>query len=230
MVDSEITFPEVSSDTIDFAKKQCLRVLNDSQTPCRIRQYYDADTNYAGSTFAALEPNASGKITATDLLAVTTLSVDIPVLAVRRILEDEVVQNELRDALKSLPSCSLEDTVEHDFRAMGAFYDLVKLLLVKADTKSSNAWVTASKIAARKRPDLFPVRDNVVCKLLGINRLGDRARDWVVFRELMRDEDVRSALNATVSNAKAVEDERAVRFDLQPLRQLDVALWTAESK
>lgn len=223
-------FPTVSVDAIDFAKRQCLLVLKDDRTPERVRQYYDAKTNYAGATFAGLEPNASDEITATDLLAVTTLSVDIPVLAVRRILENEAIQNELREKLESLPSCSLENTVERDFPAMEEFYDLVKSLLVKADTKSSNAWVTASKITARKRPTLFPVRDNVVCKLLGINRLGDRAKDWVVFRELMRDEEIRAVLSSTVSKAEAVKDERVVRFDVEPLRQLDVALWTAESK
>ncbi|WP_169252589.1 DUF6308 family protein [Brevibacterium sp. 'Marine'] len=230
MADIDSAFPEVSSDTIDFAKSKCLLVLRDDLTPGRVRRYYDANTNYAGSTFAGLEPNVSDTITATDLLAVTTLSVDIPVLAVRRILEDEATQNELRVALGSLPTCSLEDTVEHDFPAMQVFYDLVKSLLARADTKSSNAWVTASKITARKRPGLFPVRDNVVCKLLGIDRLGDRAKDWIVFRELMRDKEVRAALTATVSKAEALKDERVVRFDVQPLRQLDVALWTAESK
>lgn len=230
MVGIESAFPEVSPDTIDFAKNKCLDVLNDERTPERVRKYYDADTNYAGVTFAGLEPNASDEITATDLLAVTTLSVDIPVLAVRRILENEAIQNELREKLESLPGCKLENTVERDLPAMEAFYDLVKSLLVKADTKSSNAWVTASKITARKRPALFPVRDNVVCKLLGINRLGDRAKDWVVFRELMRDEEIRAVLSSTVSKAEAVKDERVVRFDVEPLRQLDVALWTAESK
>lgn len=119
MVDIDSTVPEVSSDTIDFAKRQSLLVLKDDSTPERVRRYYDAKTNYAGFTFAGLEPNASDEITATDLLAVTTLSVDIPVLAVRRILEDEATQNELREALKSLPNCSLEDTADQDFPEIG---------------------------------------------------------------------------------------------------------------
>lgn len=113
---------------------------------------------------------------------------------------------------------------------MERFYDLVKSLLAKADTKSSNPWVTASKIVARKRPKLYPVRDRVVCDFLGISRLNDRAKDWVVFRELMRDEEIRAALSASMSKAEALKDERVVRFDVEPLRQLDVVLWTAESK
>ncbi|WCE38830.1 DUF6308 family protein [Brevibacterium sp. BDJS002] len=230
MVNSGSAFPTVSSDTLDFAKKQCLHVLNNDLTPERVRKYYDVDTNYAGATFAGLKPNAAGEITDTDLLAVTTLSVDIPVLAVRRILEDNAIQSKIHGALEALAACALEDTVAQSFPSMEAFYDLVKSLLAKADTKSSNPWVTASKIAARKRPDLFPVRDRVVCKLLGIHRHGDRAKDWVVYRELMRDEEVRSALSAAVAKAEAVEDQREVNFDLEPLRQLDVALWSAASK
>lgn len=35
---------------------------------------------------------------------------------------------------------------------------------------NSNRWVTAAKICARKRPRLFPVRDNMVCSLLADGR------------------------------------------------------------
>lgn len=223
-------FPEVSPMTVHFAKEQCLLVLNDGKTPDRMRQYYDVDTNYAGATFAGLAPNSSGAITATDLLAVTTLSVEIPVLAIRRVLEANDIQDKLRVALESLPGRSLEETNEQDFPSMEKFYDLIKSLLVKADTKRSNPWVTASKIVARKRPDLFPVRDSVVCKFLGISRLGDRAKDWLVFRELMRDEEIRTALSAAVYKADTAKDERKVCFDSEPMRQLDVALWTAAKK
>ena len=55
-------FPTVSVDAIDFAKRQCLLVLKDDRTPERVRQYYDAKTNYAGATFAGLEPNASDEM------------------------------------------------------------------------------------------------------------------------------------------------------------------------
>ena len=48
MVGIESAFPEVSPDTIDFAKNKCLDVLNDERTPERVRKYYDADTNCLG--------------------------------------------------------------------------------------------------------------------------------------------------------------------------------------
>lgn len=157
----------------------------------------------------------------------TTLSVDIPVLAVRRFLENDDLKSSIGDTLRALPQRALEETVESDLIAMAAFYDLVKISLAKADAQSSNPWVTSSKIAARKRPDLFPVRDNVVCKFLGIDRLGDRVKDWVVFRELMRDETIRAELERAVAEAKDLNTDGRAVFDMEPLRLLDVVLWTA---
>ena len=46
----------------------------------------------------------------------------------------------------------------------------------------------------------------------------------------MRDDEVRSALSDAVAKAEAIRDERVVKFDAEPLRQLDVALWSAASK
>ena len=135
MTIQENAFPTVSSKTVNFAKQQCMHVLTDSETPDRIRSYYDVETNYAGATFAGLDPNPSDAITATDLLAVTTLSVDIPVLAIRRVLESKETQCELRDALRSLPKCSLEETTKQDFPSMERFYDLVKSLLARSDVQ-----------------------------------------------------------------------------------------------
>ena len=93
---------------------------------------------------------------------------------------------------------------------------------------SSNPWVTSSKVVARKRPDLFPVRDNVVCKYLGIDRLGDRAKDsGPSFAQLMRDEAVRSELDGVKAKVNELNVENRSVLDKEPLRLLDVILWTA---
>lgn len=224
---SENEFPVVHESTIATAKAQVLAALRDPKSPERVLQYFDPQTNYAGATFAGLEPKDTSAITATDLLAVTTLAVDIPVLAVRRFLEDDNLKSSIGTALNALPQHALEETTESDFSAMADFYDLVKASLAKAESLSSNPWVTSSKVVARKRPDLFPVRDNVVCKYLGIDRLGDRAKDWVVFRELMRDEAVRSELDGVVVKVNELNVENRSVLDKEPLRLLDVVLWTA---
>lgn len=220
-------FLVVQDSIVDAAKERALTALRDPKSPERVLQYFDPQTNYAGATFAGLEPHDPSAITATDLLAVTTLSVDIPVLAIRRFLEDDNFKSSIAAALKALPAHALDETSGSDFSAMADFYDLVKASLAKAESMSSNPWVTSSKVVARKRPDLFPVRDNVVCKYLGIDRLGDRAKDWVVFRELMRDEAVRSELDGVKAKVNELNVENRSVLDKEPLRLLDVILWTA---
>ncbi|MBC9820523.1 DUF6308 family protein [Terrabacter sp. MAHUQ-38] len=86
----------------------------------------------------------------------------------------------------------------------------------------------ASKFCARKRPDLFPVRDRVVCRLLGIERSGNARVDWMVFRHLISDPDVRQAIHAVVGELEREGDDR-VELDTEPLRLLDAALWTKVS-
>jgi hypothetical protein len=49
---------------------------------------------------------------------------------------------------------------------MEAVYSPVKQALGNPEVKRTNPWVTASKLCARKRPHLFPVREKVVCTLL----------------------------------------------------------------
>ena len=222
---TEQAFPEVSDTVIDHARGQALKALQDSGTPKRVAQFYNPETNYAGATFAQLEPRDQTAVTAADLLATTTLSVDIPPRAIRRFLEDPDTSSHLSTALSGLPSSGLEETTVEDFGAMCSFYDLVKESLARAGTKTSNPWVTASKITARKRPDLFPVRDSVVCKFLGINRLGDRAKDWMVFRSLLRDEEVTTRLDQLPELTQNEHPSGTLPLDSQRLRLLDAVLW-----
>jgi Family of unknown function (DUF6308) len=87
-----------------------------------------------------------------------------------------------------------------------------------------NPWVTASKLCARKRPDLFPVRDNVVCGYLGILRAGGYQVDWQVFRHLIQSREVVSRLDELVSEAQADPDVNVGSVNNR-LRHLDVVLW-----
>jgi hypothetical protein len=55
---------------------------------------------------------------------------------------------------------------------MWELHDLFRTLLA-TDTTDSNRWVFAAKLCARKRPNLFPVRDSQVCGYLsGYKALG----------------------------------------------------------
>lgn len=223
MTDCE--FPSVKNAILDFARTQTLTALQDSGTPKRLAEFYDPEGNYAGATFTQLEPREPNRITGTDLLATGTLSVTTPPRAVRRFLEEPQTMSELSRLLEALPAVKLEETTAQDFGAMSEFYDLVKESLAKAGTKFPNAWVTASKIAARKRPELFPVRDSKVCELLGIQKLGDREKDWYVFRELMLDSEIQGLLSGLPEQVQTAAGEAPLRLEPAPLRLLDAVLW-----
>jgi hypothetical protein len=88
-------------------------------------------------------------------------------------------------------------------------------------TLGSDPWVTASKLYARKRPALFPVRDKLVRDLLDLTRHTNYEVDWQIFRAIMADSDITSALRDLAEKAR----DGAVHLDTYPLRWLDVFLW-----
>ncbi len=121
-----------------------------------MRTYYDEAGNYAGSTFCNLEPNDPWHVTAADLFATTLLNVEIAPRATRMVLSDEV-RDRATELLRSIPlEAKLESADANVWLAADELYQCVKGALGR------NPWVTASKLCARKRPEFFPVRDNVV--------------------------------------------------------------------
>ena len=91
--------------------------------------------------------------------------------------------------------------------------------------KTSSAKVTASKICARKRPDLFPIRDKRVLTFLGTWDVRDYGIDWQVFRYLVEDDELMAKLRDVVDRAAKVEGV-SIGDPNGMLRHLDVALWT----
>jgi hypothetical protein len=185
-------------------------------------------SDYAGASFASIGTNAPDEIGADDLFATTLLSVPVPAGAARLLTRDGGTREAVNAALRELPTTPLEDVDHNGLRAMEVFYRHVKQALAKAGVENSNPWVTASKLCARKRPDLFPVRDNVVCQLLGLLPKGNYQVDWQVFGHLMSDADIRGAIDAARSAALSATTSDDVVFDEQPLRILDAALWTSQ--
>lgn len=109
---------------------------------------------------------------------------------------------------------------------MADFYEAVELALSADSVRSPNAWVTASKICARKRPRLIPVRDRQVRDYLGLSKLTDYQIDWQVFRDLAADADIITALSMITDATVAASTGRNLRMDSSPLRLLDAAIWT----
>jgi Family of unknown function (DUF6308) len=128
----------------------------------RLARFYDTDGDFAGASFAELGPIDPIDITPANLLATTLLSVRIRPGAARRMLGIGSTRDTLLRKLRDLPDCDLANARCPALTAMEGLYEAVKQALSADTVKNPNAWVTASKLCARKRPDLFPVRDKEV--------------------------------------------------------------------
>lgn len=196
----------------------------------RLANYYDRAGNFAGATFAELPPVDPTDITATDLHAVSLLSVNVGPGASRRFLEPGPARSALLNKLRDIRDVELHVAGPDDFAAMAAFYDEVKMHLGEPTASSSDRWVTASKLCARKRPYLFPVRDSVVRNFLDLTQYGNYQVDWQVFRAMLRETAIVRACDAAVGAAYEAAGDRRLAVDRDRLRVLDAALWTYARK
>ena len=196
----------------------------------RLAAYYDRDGDFAGASFAELFPNDPRDITATDMHAVSLMSVSVGPGATRRFLESGPTRSALLASLSDVPVVDLLIAGSADLLAMAAFYDDVKMHLGEPKSASSDRWVTASKICARKRPQLFPVRDSAVRDLLGLTRYANYQVDWLVFRSLIGDHDIIGKCDEAIAAAHLEARDRRLHVDRERLRVLDAALWTFEPK
>jgi hypothetical protein len=192
----------------------------------RLARFYDTDGDYAGASFAQLSPIDTNDITSTDLLATTLLSVRIKPGAVRRILGRGETRDTLLRKLRDLPDCDLANARAPALTAMEALYGAVKQALSADTVKKPNAWVTASKLCARKRPDLFPVRDTEVCDYLGLTPWRNYQVDWQIFRSLIGDPDIFEAIDVMRKATVEASAGRRLQADRSRLRLLDAAIWT----
>lgn len=227
--DAPESWPELDPGVRDRAIAQALEALTGESHAGSVRRlvaYYAVEGNYAGASFATLAPVEPRTITATDLHATSLLSVDVGSGATRRLLGSSPERDRALTVLGQLPEVDLANAEAETLRLMEAFYLWAKSALSSPAAKSSNPWVTASKVCARKRPRLFPVRDRNVCTLLGILQLDDFRKDWLVFRELVRSPAVAQELALLPRRVQEAAGERAVVIDESPLRLLDAALWT----
>jgi hypothetical protein len=223
MANHEWTQP--TAERLSHAKAQALAALEPERSGWRLRRYYSVAGDYAGASFASIGTNEPGFIGADDLFATTLLSVPVPAGAARLLTQEGETRDAVNAALRMLPKTSLADVDDDGLKGMEVFYVRVKQALAKAGVENANPWVTASKLCARKRPDLFPVRDNVVCQLLGLLPKGSYQVDWQVYRHLVADAEVLEAIDRATFAATLDIDSADVVLDEQPLRILDAALW-----
>lgn len=223
----------VTREARDHAVAVTLKAIAYAATPnakgtAPLARYYDVATDYAGVTFAALGPIDPYDVTATDLHAVRLLSVRLGAAATRRLLEPGSLRTELLKTLSSVPTdVTLASATTSDLVAMENFYEAARRAMVEPRAKTSNPWVTATKLTARKRPDLIPVRDNLVRDVLGLASFRNYRIEWQAMRTIVNDQAVVVALEAAIANVQEAgrAQGRHMIFDTSVLRLLDVALW-----
>jgi hypothetical protein len=223
---------------LDTARGQALAALTGAESRDDLARYYDRAGAYAGTLFLDAQPNNPHSIEAADLYAVTTLSMKLDARHGRLLLDEgEVrsgVQRQLRNLDADLPITDLEHGEGGSGETLVRMYELHKHFrdLLAGD---SMRWVTAAKLSARKRPRLFPVRDNLVTEHLGGGRRlktgdgwpGDFSIDIQIYAYLMTHPQV-------ISGLSWLRDEltrhRGIRVDDENLRLLDSALWMAANR
>lgn len=206
----------VDRDTFTSIHQRTLGILTAPEVPAMLRHFYDPSADRAGATFHTLQPIHPYDIEASDLLAITLMDVTVSPRAVRTMLAPGPTRDALRESLRQVrPDVTLADADADTLDAAASLYERVKQVL------GGNKWVTASKICARKRPALVPVRDSVVVEEMHLPNTDFRG-DWTLFRALVRDREIVAALEGLAADAAAVG------ADLQgvpTVRLLDSAVW-----
>jgi hypothetical protein len=147
------------------------------------------------------------KITAVDVAALATLSVQPPGRAVASLLVEN--NDELNTLLARCPPPKIDmwDLAESAFNEDSPLAKLYEAL----KSVDGVGTVRASKLLACKRPLLVPVRDTEVAKVLGLGKWF-----WIPLYRALQNHELREAISST-------RPETASHVSL--LRLLDVALW-----
>jgi hypothetical protein len=215
----------LTEKTYASAREATWQALHDERVVDRLVRYYDRAGDFAGATFLTVGPVDQLRFTSGDLLALTLLQVLASPAVVRRLTEPSRTRGELERLLAEarLPvNADLALADDGTLLDMATFHDALKQALSATESPTANPWVTASKLSARKRPDLFPVRDSVVSQLLWIGQ--NYEVDWQVYRRLLQDLEIRSRLDQVVDEATRRAGVE-VGSPNNRLRHLDVVLW-----
>ncbi|MGP5229038.1 MULTISPECIES: DUF6308 family protein [Micrococcaceae] len=204
-----------------------LAQISEDRALSHVQSYFEDQSNgrpwFTGSRFETFagggDQNEPHRITAHDLIAVSMLSVHVPAQAALGIIE--TLGGEIESLLEELPVdvCFEElsgeefDTLLGDSSPAEKIWDLLR----QRDDRWEVGQTTASKILARKRPQLIPVYDSVVGRAAGLK---DSTEQWNLWFSSFHD-----------ANSEAgIERLRSLRAKsgqahLSLLRILDIVLW-----
>lgn len=154
-----------------------------------------------------LANNPPNRFTADDIAAASLLDVRFGPSAVRALLTSEPIQTALTAVPQDLP---LWEVSAQHFAAGTDLWKLVRAIDGVGPT-------LASKLLARKRPQLVPIVDSVITKALGLQ---DDA--WLPLADTLKDPQLRRDIDAL--------RPAHVSPQLSTLRLLDVVTWMSHSR
>jgi len=191
-----------------------------------LKKYFSkTGKGFTGSQFESLIENSDPfVISERDLLATTTLSVDIPARAALWILSEDG-QDKTSAILRDIPfDIDIWDPkVNEAFADDGKVMDLWRLLgeanwpIAKTGGGLSGT-TKRSKILAAKRPRLIPVLDRVVK-----GSLPKTDNSWIAIQDVLRVDKYRKALQKAL-------DLDVVPSSVSLLRRIDIVIWTNNEK
>ena len=172
-------------------------------------------------------------ITAGDLLAVSMLSVHVPAKAALAIIGEDAAR--ISGLLRKLdPTLKFEELSQREFDDLlgpaGPAQELWDLLRRNGSERWGVGATTASKIMARKRPQLIPIYDSVVADATGMK---SSRHHWSLWHQALAPRitlgtDVSAEL--TLSQRLGVLREDSSLSDKSLLRILDVVIWMHHRK
>jgi hypothetical protein len=185
-------------------------IARESEVRAGVERYLDKDNDYAAELFNDLGGGGtSSSVTEVDLLAVALLDMSIPPRAVRSLIQNAEVREEVAAELRQVPvDLVLWEAEDTHLDSCLAVWDRVRAVRGMGRTRTS-------KLLARKRPHLMPIWDDVVDAWFGRPR-----KVWSPLREVLQDEGRREGLEALRPDVDGAAS-------LSTLRLIDIAVWMA---
>jgi hypothetical protein len=165
-------------------------------------------------------PGMANRVTADDLVAVSFLSVKIPGRAAVGLLETHAIK--ISKHLKKLPlNVDMADLTRDEFeRYLGKDSPGIRLWRVLRAEKTERWGIgetTASKLMARKRPQLVPIYDSVVGPLMGLNK--NSLDQWSTWHTALTDG---TGLPQRLQEIRRVS---GISVPISDIRVMDIVLW-----
>lgn len=159
------------------------------------------------------------RFTGEDLVAVTALSVEVPIQAAVAILDARAA--DYSALLAQVPADVDLWDAEDDLVGPGSAADR---LWSEIEGLAGVGWVTTGKLLARKRPRLLPVYDNVVKEVLARR---DGEEFWRPLRDLLRSDEIMVGVGpgSVLKDHLCQLAKGPGEGTITPLRAFDIATW-----